>query len=132
MNPLNLLTGYKTYLGAAGMIGLAVYLLSQGQVEAALAALAAGLATTGEGHKIDRTLKAIEDLKANPPKPQRKPRTPKPPSSGPVAAIIVAAGISVAASGCAWFSARYDGECIRDCAADCIRRCDSECSEKTE
>jgi hypothetical protein len=46
---LRLLTldGYKTYLAAAGLLGLAVYQFSQGQVEAALQSLLAAAAAFG-------------------------------------------------------------------------------------
>jgi hypothetical protein len=42
-----MLNGYKTYLAAAGLIGLSVYQLSQGQVEQAIQNLLAGLAAFG-------------------------------------------------------------------------------------
>ena len=52
VNPLTWLDGYKTYLGGLGMIGLGVYQLSQGEIQAGLQSLAEGLAVIGIGHKI--------------------------------------------------------------------------------
>jgi len=52
VNPLDWLNGYKTYLGGLGMIGLGVYQISQGEVEAGLKSLAEGLAIIGIGHKM--------------------------------------------------------------------------------
>lgn len=47
MNPLDFLTGWKTYLAGAGLIGLAIYQLSLGQYEQAWQSLMAGLALLG-------------------------------------------------------------------------------------
>lgn len=44
---MNLLTGYKTYLAAAGLLGLAVYQFSQGQVELAMQSLLGAMAAFG-------------------------------------------------------------------------------------
>lgn len=44
---MNLLNGYKTYLAAAGLLGLALHQFSQGQVEMAIQSLLAGLAAFG-------------------------------------------------------------------------------------
>jgi len=44
---MNVLNGYKTYLAAAGLIGLAVYQLSQGQFELAAQNFLAGFAAFG-------------------------------------------------------------------------------------
>ncbi len=50
MNPLDILSGYKTYLAAAGLIGLAIYQASQGQFEPAVQSVLAALATLGMRH----------------------------------------------------------------------------------
>lgn len=42
-----LINGYKTYIAAAGLLGLALYQLSQGQMEQAMQSLLAGLAAFG-------------------------------------------------------------------------------------
>lgn len=49
------LDGWKTYLAAAGLVGLALYQLSQGQVEAALQSLLAALAAAGLRHAVTKT-----------------------------------------------------------------------------
>ena len=54
MNPLDFLAGWKTYLAGAGLIGLALYQLSQGQYELAWQSLMAGLALLGLRRAIDR------------------------------------------------------------------------------
>lgn len=66
-----LLSGYKTYVSATGLVGLSVYYFSVGKYEEAVAAfLASGLAT-GLRHALDRVLKRD-------PKPDN-PTPPKPP-----------------------------------------------------
>jgi hypothetical protein len=49
---MNILNGYKTYLAAAGLIGLSIYQFSQGQYETAFASFNAGLAALGLRHAI--------------------------------------------------------------------------------
>lgn len=44
---MNILTGYKTYLAAAGLLGLALYQFSQGQVELAIQSLLGAMAAFG-------------------------------------------------------------------------------------
>ena len=44
---MELLSGYKTYLAAAGLLGLALYQFSQGQVEAAIQSFLGALAAFG-------------------------------------------------------------------------------------
>jgi|GEM_PF-1419546 hypothetical protein len=44
---MNLLNGYKTYLAAAGLFGLALYQFSQGQVEQAVQSFLGALAAVG-------------------------------------------------------------------------------------
>ncbi|MFZ9794200.1 MAG: hypothetical protein ACO3F3_17885 [Gemmataceae bacterium] len=44
---MDLLNGYKTYLAAAGLFGLALYQFSQGQVEQAIQSFLGGLAAVG-------------------------------------------------------------------------------------
>lgn len=61
MNPFAWLEGYKTKLAAAGLLGLALYQLSQGQYEQAAQSFLAGLAALGIGAKIDRKLPEKND-----------------------------------------------------------------------
>jgi hypothetical protein len=49
---LNLLSGYKTYLAATGLVGLAVYQISQGQFEAGVQSVLGALATAGLRHAV--------------------------------------------------------------------------------
>jgi len=44
---MNLLNGYKTYLAAVGLFGLALYQFSQGQVEQAVQSFLGALAAVG-------------------------------------------------------------------------------------
>lgn len=44
---MNLLNGYKTYIAAAGLMGLALYQFSQGQVEQAVQSFLGALAAFG-------------------------------------------------------------------------------------
>ncbi len=52
---LNLLSGYKTYLAAVGLLGLAVYQASQSQFEPAFQSLLAALAAVGLRHAVAKT-----------------------------------------------------------------------------
>lgn len=54
--------GWKTYLAAIGLVGLAVYQLSQGQVEAAVQSLLGALAAFG----IRRSVAKAEEKLAPP------------------------------------------------------------------
>ena len=47
MNPLEVLSGWRTYFAAAGLLGLALYQLSQGQYDQAMQNLLAALAAFG-------------------------------------------------------------------------------------
>jgi hypothetical protein len=47
-----MLDGYKTYLAVAGLVGLAVYQASQGQLEAAVQSILAALAAAGLRHAV--------------------------------------------------------------------------------
>jgi hypothetical protein len=47
MGILSLLTGYKTYIAVAGLLGLALYQASTGQLDLALQSLLGGLAAAG-------------------------------------------------------------------------------------
>jgi hypothetical protein len=47
MGILNLLNGYKTYIAAVGLIGLAIYQVSTGQYNMAFQSILAGLAAAG-------------------------------------------------------------------------------------
>jgi hypothetical protein len=49
---LALLSGYKTYLAAVGLVGLAVYQVSQGQIETALQSFLAAATATGLRHAM--------------------------------------------------------------------------------
>ena len=44
---MDILNGYKTYLAAVGLFGLALYQFSQGQVESAIQSFLGGLAAFG-------------------------------------------------------------------------------------
>lgn len=50
---LKFLEGYRTYIGAVGLLALAVYLLTQGQYEQALTNLSLALAALGIGEKVN-------------------------------------------------------------------------------
>jgi hypothetical protein len=54
VNPLRLADGYKTYLAALGLFGLAVYQLSQGDYPAAVQNVLAALAATGLRHAVGK------------------------------------------------------------------------------
>jgi hypothetical protein len=41
------LTGYRTYVAAAGLLGLGIYQITQGQIEAGLASLGQALGLFG-------------------------------------------------------------------------------------
>lgn len=47
-----LVSGYKTYFAAAGLAGLAVYQVSQGDLTAAYQSVMAALATVGIRHAV--------------------------------------------------------------------------------
>jgi hypothetical protein len=47
-----LLSGYKTYLGAVGFVGLAVYQISQGQIDTSIQSFLAALTTAGLRHAV--------------------------------------------------------------------------------
>lgn len=49
---LSVLSGYKTYIGAAGMFGLAVYQASQGQLPGAFQSAMAALTAVGLRHSV--------------------------------------------------------------------------------
>ena len=54
-NVTNLLSGYKTYIAAAGLFGLAVYQLSQGQYDSATQSVLAALAAAGIRNAIAKS-----------------------------------------------------------------------------
>lgn len=58
----HLLPGLKTYLAGAGLIGLAVYQLSQGDTTAALQSFLAGMAALGLRSAMDRPPPPVEGL----------------------------------------------------------------------
>jgi hypothetical protein len=55
MNPLGWVDGWKTYLAAAGLAGLALYQFSIGEYATAWTTLLAALTAAGLRHAIDRT-----------------------------------------------------------------------------
>lgn len=52
------MTGYKTYLAGAGLLGLALYEVSQKQYHDAAQHFFAGLTVLGVGHKLQRLIGA--------------------------------------------------------------------------
>lgn len=54
MNPISVFGGWKTYLAALGLLGLAIYQFSQGQIELAIQSLMAALAAFGLRQAIDK------------------------------------------------------------------------------
>jgi hypothetical protein len=58
MNPFNFLDGYKTYVAAAGLIGLALFQFSSGDYPAAWQSMMAGLAAFGLKHAVSRAVDA--------------------------------------------------------------------------
>lgn len=50
-----MMKGWKTWVGVVGMVALAVYDLSNGDVEQAMAKATAAFGLLGLGHKIDKT-----------------------------------------------------------------------------
>jgi hypothetical protein len=53
MNPLNILTGYRTYIGAAALVLLAIVDFSNGDVNAAATKLSAALVAFGLRKAVD-------------------------------------------------------------------------------
>jgi hypothetical protein len=49
---LSVISGYKTYIAAAGLAGLAVYQFSQGQLEPAVQSFLAALTAAGLRHAV--------------------------------------------------------------------------------
>jgi hypothetical protein len=58
MNPFSFLDGWKTYIAAAGLFGLALYQFSQGDFATAIQSLMAALAAVGVKHAIARNADA--------------------------------------------------------------------------
>ena len=52
---LDSLNGYKTYVAAIGLGGLAVYQFSQGQIDTGVQSLLAALAAAGLRHAVAKT-----------------------------------------------------------------------------
>jgi hypothetical protein len=52
MTFLDQLSGYKTYIAAIGLAGLAVYQFSQGQVDTGVQSVLAALAAAGLRHAV--------------------------------------------------------------------------------
>lgn len=57
MQLINLLSGYKTYLAAAGLFGLALYQFSTGDVTNAVQSLMAALTAIGLRHAVAKLAK---------------------------------------------------------------------------
>ena len=53
---MNVLNGYKTYIAAAGLFGLALYQLSTGNVETAVQSFLGGLAVLGVRNAIAKSV----------------------------------------------------------------------------
>jgi hypothetical protein len=60
MAVVNLIDGYKTYIAAIGLVGLAVYQFSQNQFDAGVQSLLAALAAAGLRHAVGKTPPATE------------------------------------------------------------------------
>jgi hypothetical protein len=61
---LSYLDGYKTWLAASGLFGLALYQLSQGELEQAVQSFMGGLAAVGIRHAVakkDAEAKKVEE-----------------------------------------------------------------------
>jgi hypothetical protein len=58
VNPLNAINGYKSYIGAVGLIAYGVYQITQKQYDAAFASISAGVAALGLAHKGDKAIAA--------------------------------------------------------------------------
>jgi hypothetical protein len=54
MNPLDWLQGWKTYLAGAGLIGLGVYQISQGQIEQGIQSILAGFGLLAARRAVKR------------------------------------------------------------------------------
>jgi len=54
-NLLSRLNGSKTYLAGFGLVGLALYQISQGDAQAAIQSFSTGLAALGLRHAINKT-----------------------------------------------------------------------------
>ncbi len=52
VNLLNLVNGYKTYIAAIGLVGLAVYQFSLGQLEGGFQSILGALTAVGLRHAI--------------------------------------------------------------------------------
>jgi len=57
MNPLGFLSGWKSFLGGIGLVGLGVYELTQGDIQGGIAHIGEGLAIIGIAHKIEKAKK---------------------------------------------------------------------------
>ncbi len=65
MNPFTFLDGWKTYIAAAGLFGLALYQFSQAQYDIAFQSLMAALAAVGVKHAVNRQQTGeVAELKA--------------------------------------------------------------------
>jgi hypothetical protein len=62
MKILNVLNGYKTYLAATGLVGLAIYQASTSQYEQAVQSFLAALAAAGLRHAVAKQAARMELL----------------------------------------------------------------------
>lgn len=64
MNPFSFLDGYKTYMAAAGLFGLALYQFTQGQYDVGFQSLMAALAAFGVKSSLARQDIQVAEVKA--------------------------------------------------------------------
>ena len=62
MKILNVLNGYKTYLAAIGLVGLAIYQASTAKYEQAVQSFLAALAAAGLRHAVAKQAARAESL----------------------------------------------------------------------
>jgi hypothetical protein len=58
---MDFLKGYKTYIAAAGLLGLAVYQFSQGDIDGAIQNVLAAFAAFGMRQAISRPVEIVND-----------------------------------------------------------------------
>ena len=62
MEILKKLDGYKTYIAAAGLFGLSLFQVSQGQFETAIQSFMGGLAAIGVRHAVTKNAEEQKNL----------------------------------------------------------------------
>ena len=80
---LKFVEGYRTYISAAGLFALAVYLLAQGQYEQAITNLSLALAALGIREKVGEATQALEPVPKAEPEPTGDPAILQFPQGGP-------------------------------------------------